>query len=362
MQWQNCRLQQRLSSLSSIEIEQLYSLLVEIDVVKKSWHRINKLCPQTKQCLMQSVIIASTGASNRIEGNRLTDEQIEDLCRNLHAKKLKTRDQQEVVGYFHQLEFIFSNYEHIPITESYILQMHQEMLRYSQKDEGHRGNYKFGSNRVEAHDEHGALVAVVFDPTPPYLVKKEMHELLDWHQWATQEAAKHPLILMANFIFEFLAIHPFQDGNGRMSRLLTNAMLLQQGYQFTTIISHEKIIEAHKDDYYLALQNSQSNWKTDQESIAPWLLFFLKVVKTQAMQALEYLDDDSVERYLSPKQLALWQWAQQLELQEFSRKDAVEALGFHERTVEESIKKLAHLKRLQRWGQGRATRYKVVNP
>lgn len=330
MQWQNCRLQQRLSSLTSSEIEQLYSLLVEIDVVKKSWHRINKLCPQTKQRLMQSVIIASTGASNRIEGNRLTDEQIEDLYRNLHTKKLKMRDQQEVVGYFHQLEFIFSNYEHIPISESYILQMHQEMLRFSQKDEGHRGNYKFGSNRVE------------------------MHELLEWHHWATEAAAKHPLILMGNFIFEFLAIHPFQDGNGRMSRLLTNAMLLQQGYEFTTIISHEKIIEVHKDDYYLALQNSQS--------IMPWLLFFLKIVKAQALQALEYLDDDSVEQYLSPKQLALWQWAQQLELQEFSRKDAIQALGFHERTVEESIKKLAHLKRLQRWGQGRATRYKVINP
>lgn len=206
----------------------------------------------------------------------------------------------------------------------------------------------------------GNIVGIIFEPTPPYLVAKEMHELVDWYNWALENRVKHPLIIMANFIFEFLAIHPFQDGNGRTSRLLTNLMLLQQGYYFTTIVSHEKIIEACKVDYYLALNKTQQHWKKDQEDITPWLLFFLNIVKEQAQQALSVLETDTGDYLLSEKQLALWQWALQLDSLEFSRKDAIAALGYPERTVESIIKKLTVMHRLQRLGEGKATRYKVI--
>lgn len=356
MTWEDFRLHTRLQ-LSVQTSEQVYSLIAEIDAIKKSWHLTGKLQPQTIQRLTQSVLVTSTGASNRIEGNRLTDAEIETLYQKLRIKKLKTRDEQEIAGYLECLQHIFEHHESMNLSESVILQLHHDMLTHSERDHHHKGQYKLGSNRVEAKDHHGRIVGVIFDPTPPCLVKKEMQELIDWYQWAVSTQAKHPLILTANFIFEYLAIHPFQDGNGRTSRLLTNLLLLQHGYLFTTISSHERIIEQQKVDYYLALNKTQNTWKSEQEDISSWLLFFLEVVKEQSAQALQFIEHDSVEHLLSAKQLELWQWAR--EQVEFSRKDAVAALGFSPRTVEAIIKKLVQLKCLTRLGQGRATHYKA---
>lgn len=358
MTWQNFRLHKRLELNPSI-IEKVYSLLSEIDSVKHSWHISERVHPQTLERLTHSVIVTSTGSSNRIEGNRLTDIEVENLYKNLRVKKFKTRDEQEIAGYLNCLEFIFSHYKDIPIKESSILKLHQDMLIYSDKDVRHKGNYKFVPNRVEAKDAEGNIIAVIFDPTPPHLVKKEVQELVDWYGCAVKEKTKHPLMLIANFIFEYLAIHPFQDGNGRTSRLLTNLMLLQNDYFFTKLISHERLIEANKIEYYLALNKTQNTWKTEKEDISSWLLFFLDVFHRQSTKALRIIQGDSVESLLSEKQLALWIWANERG-NTFSRKDAVAALGFPERTVEYSIHKLVDLKRLERLGQGKATYYKVL--
>ena len=158
-----------------------------------------------------------------------------------------------------------------------------------------------------------------------------------------------------------MAIHPFQDGNGRTSRLLTNLLLLKFGYNFTTIVSHEKLIESHKADYYLALNKTQRTWKSKKEDISEWLIFFLKIVNLQAVGALKILQGETIEYLLSEKQLLLWQWAQSLPNKEFSRKDAIEATGFPARTVESIIKKLFEMKKLIRIGQGRSIRYKINN-
>lgn len=360
MSWKDFRLIKRLTKIEPAALEKIYALISEIDAVKNSWYLTKRLSPKTVEQLTKSVIITSTGASNRIEGNRLSDQEVADLYNNMHIKKMKSRDEQEVVGYFEMLKTIFKHYREIPISESYILQMHRDMLQYSEKDMGHKGRYKVSSNRVEATDESGNLIGIIFDPTPPYLVHKEMLELIDSYNWALSEKAKHPLILIANFIFEFLAIHPFQDGNGRTSRLISNLMLLKNDYLFTTLISHERIIESHKADYYIALNKTQKTWKTESEDILPWLIFFLEVVKTQATQAMKLLDEESIENLLSAKQLALWRWSQQLEMLEFSRKDAIQALGFPDRTVESIIKKLLLMKRFERLGEGMATRYRVI--
>lgn len=359
MDWQTFRVHSRLN-LNPLVIEQVYALIAEIDGIKNSWQITGKLLPQTVKRLTHSVIVTSTGSSNRIEGNRLTDQEVEDLYRNLHIKKFKTRDEQEIVGYLEVLEIVFKNYLDIPITEASLLTLHHAMLRYSNKDQHHKGSYKSGSNRVEAKDQSGNVIGIIFDPTPPYLVKKEIQELIEWYKWAAESKAKHPLILIANFIFEYLAIHPFQDGNGRTSRLITNLMLLQQGYYFTSLISHERIIEAQKLDYYLALNKTQSSWKSEAEDISPWLIFFLKVLQAQANEGLKLLSAENIEDLLSEKQLALWQWALEHKGNEFARKDAVKALGFPERTVESIIKKLLEMKKLNRLGQGKATRYKIM--
>lgn len=358
MNWQNSRLQKRLQLPSEL-VEKVYTALASIDGVKNSWHITERILPQTIERLVRSVIITSTGSSNRIEGNKLTDLEVEILYKKLRIKKFKTRDEQEVAGYLQCLELIFEHYDDIHIGESSILKLHHDMLAYSTKDERHRGNYKFGSNRVEARDHAGNIIGIVFEPTPPHLVKKEMHELIDWYNWATNKKIKHPLLLIANFIFEYLAIHPFQDGNGRTARLLTNLMLLQQGYLFVSVVSHERIIEANKVDYYLSLNKTQKSWKTSQEDISSWLLFFLDVIKNQSDQALKIMASDNIEYLLSDKQLALWRWATKRK-KEFSRKNAIDELHMPARTIESIIKKLLDLKRLDKLGQGRSTRYRLV--
>lgn len=359
MNWIEDRLSKRLN-FSAARTEALYATLAEIDAIKNAIRITDKLLPQTIDRLTQSVIVTSTGASNRIEGNRLSDEEVEALYRNLRIRRFKTRDEQEVAGYLEMLERVLDAYAAMPLSESLILQLHRDMLKHSEKDERQRGAYKFGPNRVEAKDPDGKVVGVLFDPTPPHLTPKETQELVAWYGWAEEEAFRHPLVRIGNFVFEYLAIHPFQDGNGRTSRLLTNLLMLRAGYMFTGLVSHEKLIEERKADYYLALNKTQSSWKSKKEDIYPWMVFFLEIVKAQADAAFELIQQDQSEYLLSEKQLALWQWAQARSESVFTRKEAIEALGFPPRTVEATIKKLLELKKLERIGQGRGTRYRVI--
>ncbi len=359
MDWTANRLSARLT-FSPERTEAIYAVLAEIDAVKTAFKITGKLPPQTISRLTQSVIVTSAGASNRIEGNRLTDAEVEALYRNLRIRKFRSRDEQEVAGYLEMLELILSSFADMKLSEAFILQLHRDMLKYSTKDERQRGNYKFGPNRVEAKDKSGNVVGVIFDPTPPHLTPKEMRELVEWLGWAETNMFKHPLIRIGNFIFEYLAIHPFQDGNGRTSRLLTNLMLLQHGYLFTALVSHEKLIEERKADYYLALNRAQASWKSGSEDVFPWLIYFLEIVRAQAAKALHLIEQDNIENLLSEKQMALWRWAQTRNAPEFSRKDAVEALKFPPRTAEAIIKKLLNLKRLERIGEGRSTRYRIL--
>lgn len=358
MNWYNFRLSKRLE-LPGSTIEAIYSKIAEIDAVKNTFHLTQTLLPQTIERLTQSVIVTSTGASNRIEGNKLSDDEVEALYKSMRIKSFKTRDEQEVAGYLGTLQTVFESYGDIAVTESSILHLHRTMLVFSDKDQRHMGQYKFGSNRVEAKDQSGNLVGVIFDPTPPHLTQKEMQELIGWYNWAVAEKFKHPLILISNFIFEYLAIHPFQDGNGRTSRLLTNLMLLQQGYNFTSLVSHEKLVEQAKADYYLALNKTQKTWKSDKEDLSPWLLFIFDIFHQQALEAQALLESDQFEYLLSEKQLAFWQWVKTEG--EFSRKTAIEALGFAPRTVEDMTKKLLDMKKLERLGMGRGTRYRVTD-
>lgn len=359
MAWSTDRLSTRLH-FQPDQIELLYAALAEIDAVKNAFQLTDTLLPQTIDRLTQSVVVTSTGASNRIEGNRLRDDQVEALYHKLRIQRFSTRDEQEVAGYLQTLRFILESYADMPLSESFILQLHRDMLRYSEKDQRQRGTYKFGPNRVEARDPQGNVVGVLFDPTPPHLTRKEIHELVDWYNWVEQSTFKHPLLRIGNFIFEYLAIHPFQDGNGRTSRLLANLLLLRAGYRFTALASHEKQIEVRKADYYLALNKTQKSWKTDNEDLFPWMHYFLHIVQAQANEAMGVIQQDQTEYLLSERQLAMWQWAQAQVEPNFTRKTAVAALGFPPRTVEACIKKLVVLKRLERIGQGRGTRYRVM--
>jgi Fic family protein len=356
LDFRTSRLSRRLELGASLA-ERVYAMIAEIDGVRNGWHLAGRLQARSLERLVRSVIVTSTGASNRIEGNKLSDAEVEALYSQLRIKKFRTRDQQEVAGYLEVLESVFQNHREMSVGESLIFQLHRDMLRHSEKDERHAGNYKFGPNRVEAKDAKGLVVGIIFDPTPPHLVPKEMQELVEWYGWASEEKFRHPLILAANFLFEYLAIHPFQDGNGRTSRLLANLILLREGYEFTEVVSHEKCIEGRKADYYLALNRTQRSWKTACEDLSEWLVFFLEIVREQARGAIRILADDGSENLLSEKQWEVWNWARATG--DFSRKTAVEALRMPPRTIESAIKKLLDLKKIERFGEGRATRYRL---
>ena len=335
----------------------IYKLIAEIDAIKGQWKMSENLSPQMISRLKTSVLITSTGASTRIEGSKLSDEQVENLYRNLRIKKFKTRDEQEVAGYLELLKKVFDSWQRLKFSENLIKGFHKEIMKYFEKDKRHKGNYKFGSNRVEAVDNQGKVVGIIFDPTPPHLVAKEMSELIDWTEKMLTKNDEHSLLIIANFLFEFLSIHPFQDGNGRTSRILTNLLLLKAGYNFIPYVSHEKLVEENKVDYYLALNKTQKTWKTKNEDVSLWIKFFLQIILKQAKVALGLLKKETVEDFLSEKQLQVWKFA--LSQNVFQRADVIKATKLNHRTVEEAIKKLVKMKKLKKQGEGKATRYSV---
>jgi len=347
----------RLAFSSEIS-HKIYKLISQIDELKGQWKMSASLSPQILGILKKSVIVTSSGASTRIEGAKLTDEQVGKLLKGLKIKKFITRDEQEVAGYAELLANVFDSYEKLELSENTIKHFHSELLKYSEKDIRHRGEYKFGSNRVEARDANDNLIGILFDPTPPHLVGKEMQELVDSTKELLEIKEIHPLIIIGNFIFEFLSIHPFQDGNGRVSRVLTNLALLKYGYEYIPYISHEKLIEDNKNEYYLALNKSQRKWKTKTEDISPWLLFFLNILLKQTQLANDLLSKESIEKLLSEKQLAVWHYIIEHEI--ITPKELREHLKIAEPTVIQILNKLLEMKKIERLGKGRATRYKKI--
>lgn len=257
-----------------ISNQQILKLIANIDGFKGKWNIAEKQENKYLKELRKIATIESIGSSTRIEGATLSDKEVKELLNDIKITKLKSRDEQEVVGYYEVLELIYENYENIPLTESYIKQFHQLLLKHSNKDERHRGGYKHLPNKVVANYPNGEQ-RVIFATTEPALVAGEMTELVLWVNQQLKGENIHPLIIIGSFIYDFLSIHPFQDGNGRLSRLLTTLCLLQNNYSFIQYISFENHIEQHKKEYYEALMAGQKNRGTDAELIDNWLVFFL---------------------------------------------------------------------------------------
>jgi len=336
----------------------ILSQVAKIDEFKGQWIAGARLSPQVLGRLKRSTLITSTGASTRIEGAKLSDEDIEKLMRGINIQTFADRDKQEVKGYFELLENVFDSWKSLTFSESAIKHFHKELLKYVEKDETHRGEYKKQENHMQMINEAGESVGVFFDTTKAYLTPKEMQELTEWTQKALTEKKYHPLLIIANFLVEFLQIHPFQDGNGRLSRVLTNLLLLKEGYLYMPYVSHEKLIEDNKPDYYIALRRSQKTFRTEHEDIVPWLNFFLSILLTQVKMAVELLSKENIEKLLSPKQLAVWEYIQKTG--EVSPGEIAKATGVARPTINQALDKLLRLKKVERIGLGRATRYKKL--
>ncbi|MCA9392838.1 MAG: Fic family protein [Candidatus Omnitrophica bacterium] len=317
-----------------------------------------KLNPALLGRLKRSVLITSTGASTRIEGAKLSDEDIEKLMRGIAIQKFADRDRQEVQGYFELLQNVFDSWKSVRFSEATVKHFHKELLKYVEKDIRHRGEYKKSENKVHMLDDAGQSVGILFDTTPVYLTSKAMQELIEATLGAFETAKYPPLLIIGNFVVEFLLIHPFQDGNGRLSRILTNLLLLQHGYAYIPYVSHEKLIEDHKPDYYLALRKSQKTMHGKKPDITPWLEFFLSAVHTQAKAAIELLSAESIEKLLSPKQLAVWEYLQTVD--EASPAEIAKNADVARPTVNQVLDRLLKLKRIERIGQGRSTRYRRI--
>lgn len=256
-----------------------------IDTFKGKWNIVEKRESRYLQELRKISTIESVGSSTRIEGVKLTDKEIEKIIANVKIDKLKTRDEQEVLGYWETLDAVIDNYRNVDITENYIKQFHSILLKYSDKDSKHKGSYKQLSNKVVATYPDG-IQKTIFNTTEPHLVNKEMSELILWVHTTFQEDEIHPLIIIAVFVYEFLSIHPFQDGNGRLSRLLTTMLLLRQNYLFVQYVSFEKVIEDSKKEYYKALMEGQKDISNQTEKLDNWVLYFLDCI-TVLIQRLE---------------------------------------------------------------------------
>lgn len=333
----------------------IVALLAEIDGIRGEFKSGLRMTPQAITNLKKSTLITSAGASTRIEGAKLTDEEVEKVMQGLAISKFADRDSQEVQGYLETLQNVFDSYQTLPLRESVITSLHNQLLKYSNKDDTHRGGYKKKENTVGVLGPDGKVAKIMFETTPVYLTPKEMQELVEWTNDALEKNRFHQLLIIANFIVEFLKIHPFEDGNGRLSRVLTNLLLLNSGYTFVQYVSHEQIIERRKDEYYIALRKSQETFKTDHDTISPWLNFFLSVVREQATKALSYLQEEKIEDTLSPKQYEVWKYLSNAG--EASPNDIIKATGIVRGTVKQALDRLVELGRVKRVGLGRGTRY-----
>ena len=212
---------------------EMLRLIAQIDEFKGAWKALGTLAPERLTALRRVATIESVGSSTRIEGSKLSDRHVETLLANLSIHTFTTRDEQEVAGYAETMEQVFQAWQHITLTENHIRQLHRDLLRHSDNDERHRGQYKHAPNSVAAFDAHGRQIGIVFETASPFDPPRLMQELVERTNTAFDARELHPLLIIGMFAVYFLAIHPFQDGNGRLSRILTTLLLLRCGYVYT---------------------------------------------------------------------------------------------------------------------------------
>jgi len=334
---------------------ELLKAIGDIDEFKGRWEALGNLAPERLSALKRIATIESVGSSTRIEGVKLSDDEIERLLSGLDVNSFRSRDEEEVAGYAELMELVFESYADIPLSENTIRQLHRILLKYSHKDERHRGNYKTLSNSVEAFDTEGRSVGVIFETATPFDTPRLMESLVTWTNAAIEKKEHHPLLIIAVFVVRFLAIHPFQDGNGRLSRAITTLLLLRAGYHYVPYSSLERIVEDSKDEYYKALRRAQATLDKDESQLIDWLIFFVRALHQQKEVLHRKIKQEKLMAPLAPlseKILGI--------VREHGRVTVREAAAItqaNRSTIKEHLKQLVNARRLVRRGQGRGTWY-----
>ncbi len=335
---------------------EILSLIAELDEFKGAWKALGTLAPERLSALRRVATIESIGSSTRIEGSKLSDAQVGRLLSNLEIKKFDTRDEQEVAGYAEVMETVFSHADAITLTENRIKQLHRDLLVYSAKDERHRGNYKTNPNNVSAFDAEGKEIGIVFETATPSDTPHLMTELVEWVNDALNEKQFHPLLVTAIFTVVLLAIHPFQDGNGRLSRVLTTLLLLRSSYAYVPYSSLESVIEQTKEGYYLALRKTQGTIRCDTPEWQPWVMYFLRALQKQKkrlevkIQREKILVDTLPELSIQILELAK-------EHGRLTIGQIVQITGANRNTVKKRLQSLVIAKHLTQHGRGKGTWY-----
>lgn len=334
------------------------TLIAEIDEFKGAWKALGTLAPERLSALRRVATIESIGSSTRIEGSRLSNSEVEKLLSNLAISSFSSRDEQEVAGYAETMEQIFQSWEYISLTENHVRQLHRDLLRHSNKDNYHRGSYKTSSNSVAAFNEQGQQIGVIFETASPFDTPTLMCELVEWANTTLDTRNLHPLLTIGIFTVTFLAIHPFQDGNGRLSRILTSLLLLHCGYTYTPYSSLESVIENSKEGYYLALRQTQITIRTGSPNWQPWLLFFLKALHQQMKRLQKKVEKEHIVLAALPElSLSILEYAR--EHGRVTLKEMTILTGVSRNTLKEHFRKLVENRQLVMQGKGRGVWYRL---
>jgi len=335
---------------------EILRLIANIDEFKGAWRTLGTLAPDRLSALRRVATIESIGSSTRIEGSKLSDREVEQLLANLEIKSFATRDEQEVAGYAELMDLVYSSWRDIPCTENHIRQLHQTLLRHSERDAWHRGRYKTNSNSVAAFDENGTQIGIVFQTASPFDTPRLMRDLAAWVNQERDAAQLHPLLIIALWVVVFLEIHPFQDGNGRLSRVLTTLLLLQAGYIYVPYSSLESVIEQNKDTYYLALVQTQGTIRTEAPNWQPWLVFFLRSLAEQVRRLEKKVEREKIVLAALPEL--------QLEIVEFACEhgrvtigEAIKLTSASRNTLKQHFRILVERGTLNQHGRGRGVWY-----
>ena len=337
---------------------EILSLIAQIDEFKGVWRTLGTLAPDRLSALRRVATIESIGSSTRIEGSKLSDREVERLLSNLVIQSFETRDEQEVAGYAELMDLVFESWPNIPFKENHIKQLHQILLRHSDKDSRHRGQYKTNSNSVAVFDENGNQIGMVFETATPFNTPHLMAELVTWVKDEREQKTLHPLLIISIFVVVFLEIHPFQDGNGRLSRVLTTLLLLQSGYAYVPYSSLESVIELNKEAYYLALRQTQGLIRTDTPNWQPWLVFFLRSLADQVRRLEKKVEREKIVMTSLPEI--------SLHIVEFVREhgritigNAIKLTGISRNTLKVHFRNLVQRGHLTQHGSGRGVWYEL---
>ncbi|MFM8453481.1 MAG: Fic family protein [Gammaproteobacteria bacterium] len=330
----------------------LIHLISEIDRFDANWTAIERKEGQSLKELKSIATVRSVGASNRIEGNKMSNDEVDALLQEIDLTKLTDRDAQEVVGYFDVLDLISESYAGISVTENHIKSLHNSLMKYSAKDQWHKGNYKVHNNAVEASFPDGTRQIIFQTTEAGFATEDAIRQLINWYN---SETEVHSLIKVASFVYDFLSVHPFQDGNGRISRLISTLLLLKKGYKWIQYVSFEHEIENRKNEYYQVLRSSQA--QRPNEDVTDWILFFLNCLSNIQSQLMLKLQKSGIETKLSSKEKSIYAIIQNrpnIQSGEISERLAVPAP-----TVKRILSELLNKGLIEKQGKGRNVSYTI---